>query len=349
MRPVGITSNWISGSNQDGEFKFYPMDKKKTDPVRTVGYILEAVLVIALGAVFSQLPKSMAGHFGFFAGALLFRLDKRDRKWAYHNLDIMFKDRPLLQFEKDRIVRALFINIAKLAFEYLQLGKLKAKTLPEFLQAENHQAVDEALGEKKGVLVITAHFGNWEYLGVLGSQLGYHVATVLKRQHNPYTDRWLTKIREEKGGVKCFYHGRGLNHRIGVHLKQNGILALLADQRYISSSLIAPFFGVSSITAAGPAKLHLWYESPIVFAFSIKQPDGRFLLQFDGPYHFAGSGDHRRDCVNIMTFINKKYEAVIRKYPEQWLSLLTPRWQGVISKNVALTKDGESGNTATDF
>ena len=306
------------------------MDKKKTGPVRTAGYILEAVMVVALGTFFSLLPKTMVGRFGFLAGAILFRLNRKDRKWACHNLDIIFKEPPLLQFEKDRIVGKLFANITKLAFEYLQLGRLNPENLPEFLQVENQKAVDEALREKKGVLIITAHLGNWEYLGVLGSRLGYNVATVLKRQHNPYADRWLTKIREEKGGVKCFYHGKNLNHRIGVHLKQNGILALLADQRDISSSLIAPFFGVPSLTADGPAKLHLWYESPIVFAFSVKQPDGTYLHQFDGPYHFERNGDLKKDCLEIMTCINRKYEAMIRKHPEQWLSLLTPRWEGVV-------------------
>lgn len=306
------------------------MDKKKKSPVRTAGYILEAVLVITLGTIFSRLPKSMAGYFGFLAGALLFRLDKRDRRWAYHNLDIIFKEPPLLQFEKDRIVRALFVNVAKLAFEYLQLGKLKAENLPAFLQVENHKVVDEALREEKGVLIITAHLGNWEYLGVLGSRLGYNVATVLKRQHNPYTDRWLTKIRRKKGGVQCFYHGNGLTHRIAIHLKQNGVLAILADQRQISRPLIAPFFGVPSATADGVAKLHLWYESPIIFAFSVKQPDGTYLHQFDGPYHFERSGDLKKDCLEIMTFVNRKYEAMIRKHPEQWFSLLTPRWEGVV-------------------
>ena len=304
------------------------MDKKESGPVRTAGYILEAVLVITLGTFFSLLPKTVVGSFGFFAGAILFRLSRKDKKWAYDNLDIIFKEPPLLQFEKDRIVRKLFANITKLAFEYLHLGRLKPENLAEFLQIENHKVVDEALCEKKGLLIITAHLGNWEYLGVLGSILGYNVATVLKRQHNPYTDRWLTKIREGKSGVKCFYHGKGLNHSIGVHLKENGILALLVDQRDISSSLIVPFFGVPSLTANGPAKLHLWYESPIVFAFSVKQDDGKYLLSFDGPHHFKKSGDFKKDCLDIMTSINSRYEGIIKEYPDQWLSLLTPRWKG---------------------
>jgi Kdo2-lipid IVA lauroyltransferase/acyltransferase len=303
------------------------MDKKKPGPVRTVGYILEAVIVITLGTIFSRLPKRTAGCFGILAGTLLFHFDRKNKKWADHNLDIIFKEPPLSPIEKIRIVRELYVNVAKLAFEFLQLYKCTSENLPEYLQTENFQVVDKALGEKKGMLLISAHLGNWEYLCVLGSRRSYKVAVVVKRQHNPYTDRWLTKIREEKGGAKCFYHGKELNHRIRIHLKQNGILGLLADQRQIPKHLMTPFFGMPSATTDGPAKLHLWYGAPIVFAFSIKQPDGKYLVQLDGPYHFERSGDYRSDCSKITNFINQKYETMIKKYPEQWLSLLTPRWE----------------------
>jgi len=309
-----------------------------------MAHMVEAVVVITMGTIFSRMPMGLIRRLGVLSGRVLFRLDKKDRERAYHNLDIVFGEEPLLAPEKARVVKKLFENIATLAFEYLQLDRLYAENLAAFMKAENHQAVEEALREKKGALVITAHLGNWEYLGVLGSRLGYHVAAVLKRQHNPYTDGWIARIREEKGGFKCLYPGRRLNHRIGVHLKQNGILALLADQRDISSPLVVPFFGKPGQTADGPAKLHLWYESPIVFAFSVRQPDGTYLLTFDGPHRFSRSGDHKLDCVRIMTFINQEYEAMIRKYPDQWLSLVTPRWEvdgSVAEKDMAITLPGD--------
>jgi KDO2-lipid IV(A) lauroyltransferase len=302
------------------------MDRKKYGMVKKAAHIFEAIAVIILGNIFLRVPRRFMDPLEVMVGSLLLYLDGRDRRRAYRNLDIVFRDQPRSQPEKDRIVKALFKNVTSVALAYPRLYGLEAQSLPNFLYAENHQAVDEALREKKGVLLMTAHFGNWEYLGVLGTRLGYKVGVALKRQHNPHTDRIIRKIREEKGGVKCFFHGRDINHRIALHLKRNGVLALLADQRDISSSLITPFFGVPCKTADGPAKLHLWYGSPIVFGFSIKEPDGRYLLRFEGPYHFEDSGDYRADCMKIMTFINGKYEKLIKQYPGQWFSLLTPRW-----------------------
>lgn len=309
------------------EFQLPSMKRKKTDTLRKIGNILEAIPVIVLGTIFSRLPKKMAPPLALIGGALLFRLDRRDRKRAYRNLDIILDGPRIPLLEKDRILKALFINIVTGALEYLRLDRITRRNFRDFVQIDNYEAIDSALEKGKGVLAISAHVGNWEYLGTVSAKLGYPLSVVLKRQHNPYTDRWLRNIREQQGGFKCLYHGKGLGQRISAHIKQNGILAILADQRDVAGSLMAPFFGIPSSTSDGPARLHLWYESPIVFAFSIKQPNGKYLLQFEGPYHFAGSGDHRKDCIHIMTFINQKYENVIRKYPDQWLSLLTPRWE----------------------
>ena len=303
------------------------MHGKRGATLKTIGYLAEAGLVIPLGAILSRVPQGLTAPLASLAGRLLFFLDRKDRERARHNLDIIFNKPQLSQAEKDRIVRKLFTNIARLALEYLQLDRIGPQNLPLFLQAENPRAVEDALREEKGVLLVSAHLGNWEYLGLLGSRLGYNIAALLKRQHNPYTDRWLTAIREKTAGVKCLYHGRDLHHRVSLHLKHNGILGILADQREVSRPLMVPFFGKPSATAAGPARLHLWFESPLVMAFCVRRPDGKYRVSFDGPYRFRRRGDLEGDCTRVLTFIHGKYEAMIRKYPEQWLTLLTPRWE----------------------
>jgi lauroyl/myristoyl acyltransferase len=100
------------------------VDKRKTTLARTIAYILEAVAVIALATIFSRLPRTIIRRFGVLSGRILFRLDRKDRKQAYHNLDIVFKEPHLLPSEKDRAVKRLFENIAALTFEYLQLDRL---------------------------------------------------------------------------------------------------------------------------------------------------------------------------------------------------------------------------------
>jgi Kdo2-lipid IVA lauroyltransferase/acyltransferase len=289
-------------------------------------FLLEAIFVIPLGTLVSYLPWKMVRTFGILAGNVLFHLDKRDRRQACYNLDIIYSVSPLSQDEKHRIVKRLFVNIALGAVEYFKIGDLGGDRYEQFVDIADYRPLLHALEEGKGVLAITAHLGNWEYLGSTAAKLGLNVGAVIKRQHNPYTDRWLKGFREKRGKVKCFYNDSSAMFHVDKLLKQNGILGLMVDQRELGRPIFVPFFGISSPTRDGPARLHLWYEAPIVFSFAVRQNNGKYLLSVDGPYHFERSGDLGEDCREIMTWINLKYEEMIRKYPDQWFSLLTPRW-----------------------
>jgi KDO2-lipid IV(A) lauroyltransferase len=265
--------------------------------------------------------------FGRITGWLLFTMDRRDRERARQNLHVIFQPNPLPKNAQDRILRSLFRHIATSAFETFILGRIVDGNLQDFLDIQNYEVLFKALDQGKGVLALTAHLGNWELLGRVGTRFGLDMGTVIKRQYNPYTDRWLKRLRE-KQGIKCFYNENGVQAHIGNHLKRNGVLGLLADAAYHNRPIFVPFFGVDSATTDGPAKLHLWYGSPIVFAFAVKQESGRYLLAFDGPYCFEGEkGDLRTRCTSIMAEVNRRYEGLIQKYPDQWFAMLTPRWE----------------------
>ena len=284
-------------------------------------------MVIPLGNLAVFLPWKSGRLLAAFMGILLFHLNRKARKQAGRNLDIIYAENPVSSAEKERIIRRLFINFASSAFEYLKIGAITAENHLQFVRIENSDAFDRAVGEGKGVLAISAHMGNWEILGSIGAKMGKNIGAVIHRQLNPYTDKWLREIREKNGKIRCFYDEVSNMRQVVAHLKGNGILAILADEIYPIKPVVVPFFGRPAATPDGPAKLHLLYGSPLVICFAVKQRDGKYLLTFDGPYHFEKCGDLRKDCEVIMTWINSKYEAMIRKYPDQWFSLLTPRWE----------------------
>jgi len=300
---------------------------KKISIIRHIGFVLEAALVIPLGKLAALLPWKTGRALASMIGSFIFRLNRNSRKQARINLDIIYGKQSLSEKEKNRIIKRLFIHIASSAFEYLKIGAITAENYTQFVRLENSKAFDCAVGEGKGVLAISAHMGNWEILGSVGAKLGNNIGAIIHRQLNPYTDKWLKEIREKNGKIKCFYDEVSNMRQMVGHLKGNGILAVLADEIYPIKPVFVPFFGRLAATPDGPAKFHLMYGSPIVICFAVKQHNRKYLLTFDGPYHFEKSGDLRKDCEVIMTWINSKYEAVIRKYPDQWFSLLTPRWE----------------------
>ena len=295
--------------------------------LRHLAFILEGGTVIPAGNLVARLPWRVGGSLARLAGRLLFLAAPKARRQACENLDVIFGVGALSPEEKSRIVRNLFIHLASSALEYLKIGELTLENYHRFIHVENPEARERVRGileEGKGMIAVTAHVGNWEFMARAAALEGFSVAAVIHRQLNPYTDRWLANIRRYRASVEAFYDDpRGLKRTIH-HLKNNGLLALVADEARASNPLRIPFFGRLASVADGPAKLHLRYGSPLVFLFCPRGADGRYILSFDGPYRFESQGDRRKDRLEVMKFIFSKYEDIIRKHPDQWFCLPSP-------------------------
>jgi len=301
--------------------------KQKVSLLRRIGFVLEAAVVIPLGSLAAFLPRKTGRALAALMGLLIFRLSSRTRRQAGRNLDIVYAENPLSCTEKERIIRRLFVNIATSAYEYLGIRQLTETNYLEFVRMENPEAFFRAVRSEGGVIVVSAHLGNWELLGSTAAKLGMNLGAVIHRQLNPYTDRWLRRIREKHGKIKCYYDDRSGMRKMFSDLRSGGALAILADERHSASPLSVPFFARPAATPDGPARLHLRFGYPILFSFSIRQGDGKYLLTVDGPYQFKRTGNLKADCEYVMRQINRKYEEMIRKHPDQWFLLLTPKWE----------------------
>lgn len=300
---------------------------RKISLLQRVGYLLEAAFVIPLGIFIKYLPRPLAFGLGRGLAWLIFKLDKKNKRWAYENLDIIFGEGSLSRKEQDTLIFKTYNFIMRGAIEFLKIGFITAKNYEKYAYFENYQAYEKALELGHGAIIVTAHMGNWEYFGSIPAKLGVDLGAVINRQFNPYTDDWLRRIRQHQGRIKCFYNNVRDLAGISRHLKAGGTIAMLLDQTYYFKPIFVPFFGRTAATADGPARLHLKYGAPLVVAMSILQPDGRYRMVFEEPRVFEATDNPEEDHKKIMTWINSRYEYYIRQYPEQWFSLLHPRWE----------------------
>jgi KDO2-lipid IV(A) lauroyltransferase len=304
------------------------LGKRKITVKDRILYIIEYIFVVPLGFLIGLTPRFMLPLWSRFVGWLGFHLNTRDKKWAYYNLDIIYKDNPLSQEEKDRIVRELYRNIARFGIEYMKVGQITSKNYNKYAEYINFEAVERATAQGKGLIVVTLHLGNWEWFGSISAKRGVDLAVIINRQFNPYTDRWLKNIRAKKGKIKVFYNEISEIKNIAKHLRGGGTIALLVDQTYYFKPIFVPFFDMPSATADGPAKFHFKFGAPIMMCYSIYDHSKRkYIFNMEEPVSFEASGNVEEDNKRVMTWINKKYEGYIRKYPEQWFSLLHPRWE----------------------
>ncbi len=303
------------------------MAKRKISIINYVLYIIEFIIVVPVTLIISIFPLAFLKKFALPLSWLFYLIDRKNKKIALYNFKIVFKDKNISEKEKKELLKKLYYNIALYAIEYIKLGSITTKNYKKYVDFEGYENVDNALKDGKGLIVVTAHIGNWEYLGGIPAKLGKNLAVIINRQFNPYTDWWLKFIREKFGGIKCFYNEVSDLTKIVRHLKNGGIIGTLVDQTYYFNPIFVPFFGVDAATADGPAKLHLKYGAPIMLAFAIRQKDNRYKLIYHPHVYFEKSENFEEDCKKIMSWINREYEKVILSYPDQWFSFFHHRWE----------------------
>ena len=186
------------------------------------------------------------------------------------------------------------------------------------------KVLDSALERGMGVIAVSAHLGNWEWMGAAISSLGYVATYVVTSQSNPLIERWMNEVRGSTG-IKTV-HKRNAAKGVLKVLKNKQIVAMLCDQNAGKSGTFTPFFGTLASTPRGPAVFHLKTRAPVVFVSAMINHLHNCTVSFE-EMHFQGlTGDLETDENLIMAQITRRIEQEIRQHPEQWL-WLHRRWK----------------------
>jgi len=179
--------------------------------------------------------------------------------------------------------------------------------------------LDKALAGGKGVILLTAHIGNWEMGGVVTAMLGYDISAVALNHRYKSINDFFIRQRERKG-MKVIPIDSGVKRCISTLLK-NGMVALVGDRDFTNTGITLDFFGMPTSIPKGPALLSLRVNSPVVPVVFIRENRFNYKLIFDKPIEVKEEpGIENDEIVKKATEgfipIMEKY---IRRYPEQWL------------------------------
>jgi KDO2-lipid IV(A) lauroyltransferase len=188
---------------------------------------------------------------------------------------------------------------------------------------ETLEPMRAALARGKGVIIVSAHLGNWELLARRIAMEGIPIKVVTRQSPDPAFNAITDSLRENAGYT---VHPRGSSPRgLLKHLRENGVVAILADQK-ADDGVMVPFFGQSAGTVAGPAVLALKTGAAILPLFAPRRPDGTFGTVFLPEIDTTPSGDTAADVARIMGDVTAAIESAVRQYPDQWL-WLHDRWR----------------------
>lgn len=289
---------------------------------KRIGYWLIRNLTRAMDGLARILPLSWLRAVGTAAAYLIYLLFPSRQRLARENLRKAFGDR-FSPAQRRTIARQATINICHTMVELLKMRYMSPAQIRALVSLQDEHYLHQVLGEGKGAVVITAHFGNWELGGARFAAEGFAV-TVLARDPNEHFTAELINQARQHHNIEVI--GRDDLRSMIRTLRDNRGLGILPDQHAAEGGIVVHFLGRSASTATGPAILALRTGSPIVPFFTQRRPDGSLQTRVLPPVDLPET-DNRDEFVRQVTQrINDVIGHQISQQPQQWL-WLHDRWK----------------------
>ncbi len=281
-------------------------------------FALRAAAALVRKLSYGQAIK-LGGRLGILAGMLL---PKRQRL-AEENLRRAFPE--WSERKQHATCWANFQHIGMCGVEMLRLDMLSCdrSVLEQHYKCVGFENFDKALALNKGVILLTGHLGFWEAGHYVFSVLGYDAAAVVKPLKNPLSDIYFTNIRESFGSG--LIDSRKGARKILKALQQDKIVGILLDQ-HISppGSVVTEFFGRKAYTTTAISNLAMKYQVPVVPAFCLRLPDGRYQIKAEPMIMLDGQGDEA--VARNTQLLTDIIESAVRRDPSQWF-WMHKRWR----------------------
>jgi len=284
---------------------------------------IEYILFVFLSWCFELLGLNLSRKFATVMAFVFFYFIPIRKKVVLNNLKIAFPENDI-QTNKKLAFRT-FLSFLITLVEILHFPYMKKQILIDTVECTNPELIIEKYNEGKGVILLSSHFGNWEFLAIsVAMQIKLPFSVIVKPLRNPLVYRWMNKTRVIYGN-EVVPLGISIRKTYQI-LKEKKIVAMVADQRGPVEGVKVDFFGRKVSVYTGPAVLALKTGAPLICGIAVRQKDFKYktdlveISQQELP-------DREEEKVLELTRRYISYlEKVIRENPEQWLWMHN-RWK----------------------
>jgi len=227
------------------------------------------ILLIKIGTLVALiLPRAVSYTIaGLLAGIAYFFLGRR-KKALFTNL------RHICPLETERhafLARKTLQNFARDTVDFLSIPFMKRDELVTMVGDEGMENLDRAQAKGRGVVVVTAHLGNWELAGCYLAALSYPITAVAESKGpGEKIFKFYLHYRQHMGMKIIALEEKRLVQRLLAVLSQKGIVVLLADRDLSESGISVRFFDSTVSFPQGPAVLALRSGAPIICGYLLR-------------------------------------------------------------------------------
>jgi Kdo2-lipid IVA lauroyltransferase/acyltransferase len=257
-------------------------------------------------------------------GLLLYILDGRHRRIAHRNLALAFPD--CAPRKLAAIARSVFRNLGRVLAEFTFIPRLDRQNVERHIWLEGTEYFIQAQKEGKGVLFLTAHFGNWEWMAAsFPFFMNRSCYVVVRPLDDAFSDGLVEGLRTWTGN-KTVSKQKSMGRLLRL-LKSGETLGILLDQNVAwQEGVFVNFFGELACTNVGLALLALKTGAPVLPTFNIRQPDGRYRIVIEPPLPLIRTGDKNLDVEENTAQYMAVIERYVRNYPDHWF-WIHQRWK----------------------
>jgi len=262
------------------------------------------------------LPERVQEHLGIFLGRIAFYILKKRKRIALRNIARVFHYKT--EEEREDIARRSFEKLGLNFIESLIIPYVPKHTFQKRFEIINRQYFDNALALKKGLIALVFHFGNWEIMGVTSFLLKHDIIALARPlKGHKRLNRFLNHVREETG-LTIIPNENTLSD-IMRHLRENKVVAILADQREKRSrAVFVEFFGEKVPTMRGIALIGMKTGAPVMPVYMIRDGFLQYRVVFNPPIEMEKKGTIDESVAANMRKVNAFLESLILKNPDEW-------------------------------
>ncbi|GLK80726.1 lysophospholipid acyltransferase family protein [Methylopila turkensis] len=231
---------------------------------------------------------------------------------ALENLAVAFPD--MSPAERERIARASWENLGRTMAEGFLMDRIVGDPARVADDATARFEAQRLAG--KGIVVVSAHFGNWE-IGIHSTAAaGFEPAGVYKAMRNPIVERMITRRRAFLYPGGLYTPSAETPRRIISWVRSGHALAILADLRE-ARGVDVPFFGQPARSTTFPALVARLLDVPLVAGRVTRTRGARFIVSSE-LVETPRTADRDADVLAATAALQATFERWIRETPEQW-------------------------------
>jgi KDO2-lipid IV(A) lauroyltransferase len=190
------------------------------------------------------------------------------------------------------------------------------------IRVEGEENFINAFKSNRGVVIVSAHMGNWEVGLHYPNYYGKPMLGVAAKTRYGSADILLSRSRNRLGNT--IIDKKGALPKMTEGLRRGEVVGMLIDQSRRKHGVEVTFFGRKATASPAAALLALRCKSLVLPAFSVRGTDGELTIQAKTPFELTRTGDLRRDIQSNTQRMIDLVEEMVRKYPDQWFWLLKP-------------------------